>query len=148
MPAMLAKDMEAINRYFMEQVTIKTPAAEAIKQDWMKWWNDHKRDWTWYSQEEYDYARNRKHDFDKANATSPAELAHVKSVQAKGMTSEEMRGETRRAGTAGDYVEPPKPLIPTKWKVGVGVGAGLVVVGVFGKKLLGMTPLGRLAKLL
>jgi hypothetical protein len=148
MPALLKADMEAINRYFMEQVTIKTPAAEVVKQEWMRWWEDHKRDWTWYTQEEFDHARNEKHKLDQANATTAAELKQVKLVQAKGMTSEEMRGETRRAGTTGEYVEPPKPLIPTKWKVGAGIAAGVVVAGVIAKKVMGFTPLGKLAKFL
>jgi len=148
MPAMLSEDMKAINRYFMEQAQIKTPAAEKVKQEWMKFWKETERTLTWYSQDEYDAARNLKHKFDLANTTNAAEKASVKEQQAKGITSEEMRGETRRAGTSGDYLEDPKPLIPTSWKVGAVAGIGLVAVGVFGKKLLGMTPLGKIAKFL
>jgi hypothetical protein len=142
------EDMEAINRYFMQQVTVKTPEAEKVKQEWMKWWNDNHRTVLDYSTEEFDTARNYKHKFDLANEPTRAGKAQIAAQQASGLTSEEAMGETRRAGTAGQYLEPEKPLIPTAWKVGAVVGVGLITVGVFGKKLLGMTPLGKLAKLL
>jgi hypothetical protein len=146
--AMLLKDnMEAINRYFMEG-KVRTAAAEKVKQEWMRYWKDTKRDWTYYNQEEYDQARNIKHKFDLANATSSAERTHVAFVQATGMTSEEMKGETRRAGTKGDYLVDPQPLVPTSWKFGAIVGVALIGVGVFGKQLLKLTPLGRLARIL
>lgn len=154
MPAMLSADMEAINKYFMENVVVKTAAAEKIKQEWMKWWNDHRRNsaipgpWNWYTQEEFDYARNERNRFNDANAVTKADKQAAVDQRSKGLTTEELRGETKRAGTSGMYVEPEKPLIPTSWKVGAAVGVGLITVGVFGKKLLGMTPLGKLAKFL
>jgi len=148
MPSGAAEDMEAINRYFMEQTKIRTPAAEAIKQEWMKWWMENKRDWSWYSQEEYDFARNMRKKLDLANATTEAQRDEIRETHARGITSEELKGETRRAGTDGMYIEPEKPFIPTSWKVAAGVGTGLVILGVFAKKILANTPLGRLAKLL
>jgi hypothetical protein len=142
------EDMEAINRYFMQQATVKTPEAEKVKQEWMKWWNDNKRSVLDYTTEEFDTARNTKHRFDVANETTHAGKAAVVAQQARGLTSEEAMGETRRAGTAGQFLEEEKPLIPTSWKVGAAVGVGLVALGVFGKKLLALTPAGKLAKFL
>lgn len=141
-------DMEAINRYFMQQAAIKTPAAEKLKQEWMKWWKENQRSWLDYTVEEFDTARNMKHKFDVANEPTQAGKAQVAAQQARALTSEEAMGETRRAGTAGQYIEEEKPLIPTSWKVGAMVGVGLITVGIFGKKLLSMTPAAKLIKYL
>lgn len=152
MPAMLKQDMEAINRYFMEQVKIVTPAAEKVKQEWIVWWRNNKRDWSWYTQEEYDHARNMRNNLMLANAPTSAKKAEVAAYIASAkLTTEEIRGETRRSGTSGMYYEeppPPEPIIPTRWKVAAGVGASLVVAGVFAKKLLMLTPYGRIARFL
>jgi hypothetical protein len=149
MPAMLRADMEAINKYFMEQVTIKTPAAEKIKQEWMAWWKEHKRDWTWYTIEEFDHARNMRNKLNLANATSTAQKAEIAAhiASAKGSREEQM-GETRRSGTSGMFLEEEEPIIPTKWKVGAVVGVSLIAAGVFAKQLLKLTPYGRFAKFL
>lgn len=148
MPPMLSANMEAINKFFMETAVVKTPTAEKIKQEWMRWWNDNRRTLTWYSTEEYDFARNMRNRFNDANAVTKKEKQAAVDQRAKGITSEELRGETKRAGTTGMYVEEEEPIIPTKWKVAAIIGVGLVGVGVFGKKLLAMTPAGRLAKYL
>lgn len=148
MPAMLAADMEAINKYFMETAVVKTEAAEKIKQEWMRWWADHRRSITWYSTEEFDFARNLRNKFNLANTTNTKEKKEEQARQARALTSEETRGETRRAGTSGMYLEEEKPLIPTSWKVGAAVGVGLVTLGVFGKQILKMTPAGKLLKFL
>lgn len=148
MPPMLSANMDAVNRYFMETAKVRTKAAEKIKQEWMEWWKENRRSLTWYDQEEYDIARNMRNRFDLANTVSVAERAGVQQHQATGLTSEEAAGETRRAGTSGMYVEEEEPLIPTKWKVVAALGVGLIAVGVFGKKLLGMTPAAKLAKFL
>ena len=143
----LSEDMEAINRYFMEQVKVQTPAAEKVKQEWMKWWADNSGD-LWYSEAQFDVARNLKKKFDLANAKSNTEREQIKEIHARGITAEELRGETRRSGTDGMFLEEEKPLIPTSWKVTAGIGAGLFFVGMFAKKLFANTPLGRLTKLL
>jgi hypothetical protein len=148
MPAMLKDNMEAINRYFMEQATVKTAAAEKVKQQWMQFWKDTKRDWTWYSQDEYDKARNLKHKFDDANAITVADKKAASDQRQKGLTSEELKGETKRAGTSGMFLEEEEPFIPTKWKVAGMVGIGLVAAGVFAKKILALTPYGRLSRFL
>ena len=148
MSVMLKDNMEAINRYFMEQITVKTSAAEKVKQEWMQYWKDTKRDWTWYSQDEYDKARNLKHKFDTANAVTTAERNAATAQRTTGLTSEQLRGETKRSGTSGMYLEEEEPLIPTKYKVIGAVGIGLLTVGVFAKKILGMTPYGKLARFL
>jgi hypothetical protein len=149
MPAMLKDNMEAINRYFMQQVTVKTAAAEKVKQEWMQYWKDTKRDWTWYSQEEYDKARNLRNKFDLANAVTAEAKVAVAAHQAAGQGStEEQRGETRRSGTSGMFLEEEEPLIPTAWKAGAIIGVSLITIGVFAKQLLKLTPYGKLARFL
>jgi hypothetical protein len=148
MPALLKENMEAVNRYFMEG-KVRTAAAEKVKQEWMAFWKDVKRDWTWYTQEEYDKARNLRKKYDLANApTAQAKQVvtdHYRNAQG---TTEQSRGETRRSGTEGDYLVESDPIIPTAWKVGAVVAVGLVAVGAFGKQLLKLTPYGRLARFL
>ena len=139
-------NMEAINKYFMETAKIKTAAAEKLKREWMVWWKEHKG-WS-YSDDEYDEARNMRNKFNLANAVSAMDHATVAETIARGVTSEEAEGETRRAGTEGMFVEEEKPWIPTSWKVGAVVGMGLVAVGVFGKKLLALTPAAKFIKYL
>jgi len=148
MPAMLGADMEAINKFFMETAKVQTPAAENVKQEWMKFWKETERSLTWYTQQEYDDARNLRNRFNVANTTSAAAAATIKAQQASGVTSEEMRGETRRAGTEGSYLEEEKPWIPTSWKVGGLIGVGLIATGVFAKKILALTPYGKFTKYL
>ncbi len=140
-------DMEAINRYFMETAVIKTPAAEKLKKEWMVWWKDNKT-WWGYSDEQFNTARNMRSRFNLANTKTAAEQAQVAATIARGSTSEEAQGETRTAGTDGLHVEEEEPWIPTSWKVGALVGVGLVAVGVFGKKLLAMTPAAKFIKYL
>jgi len=149
MPSQLSDNMNAINRYFMEQVTIRTPAAERVKQEWMAWWKENKRDWTWYTQDEYDHARNLRNKLNLANAKSDAERVSVAAhiATAKGSTEEQM-GEVRRSGTSGMFYEEPEPLIPTAWKVAAVVGTGLITLGVFAKQIIRLTPYGRFAKYL
>lgn len=141
-------DLEAINKYFMETIVIKTPAAEKIKKEWMTWWRENKRDWTSYSDEEYAHARNMRNRLNLANSTTVKEKAHVEQAIKTGLTTEEMKGETRTAGTDGMHDEEEEPLIPTSVKVWALVGAGLITLGIFGKKLLGMTPAAKLVKYL
>lgn len=149
MPAMLKDNMEAINRYFMQGVTVKTAAAEKIKKEWMQFWKDAKRDWTWYTQEEYDKARNMRNRFDLANAVSKDQKVAVAAYQAAGQGStEEQYGETRRSGTEGMFLEEEEPLIPTAWKAGAIIGVGLITAGMFAKQILRLTPYRRLARFL
>ena len=139
-------NMEAINKYFMETAKVRTAKAEVLKKEWMVWWKEHKG-WS-YSDDEYDTARNMRNTFNLANAVSAQDHAKVAETLARGTTSEEAAGETRRAGSDGMFVEDEKPWIPTSWKVAAITGVALVTVGVFGKKLLSLTPAAKLIKYL
>ncbi len=144
-----ASDMDAINRYFMQGVPVKTPAAEKVKREWMLYWKEIKKDWGGYTDEEYDKARNLRNKFNLANTVTKAENLSVAAqiAAAKGET-EEQYGETRRSGTSGMFLEEEEPIIPTAWKVGAVIGVGLITAGVFAKKILAFTPYGKLARFL
>lgn len=123
---MLNADMEAINKYIME-TNVKTSKADAVKLEWIKYWESIKRDWSWYSQEEFDKARNFRDRFNITNATSKAEETAVKEQMKSGVSAEKAMGETERRTTSGSYLEEPKPLIdfniPLGWKIGAGLTA-------------------------
>lgn len=131
MPAMLNANMEAINKYIMES-NVKTEKADKIKVEWIRYWESIKRDWTWYSQEEFDKARNYRDRFNLANTTSKAEETAVKETMRQGVSSEAARGETERRTTSGSYLEEEKPLvdfnIPLSWKIGGGITAAILGV--------------------
>ena len=123
---MLNADMEAINKYIME-TNGKSSKAESIKAEWIRYWESIKRDWSWYSQEEFDKARNFRDRFNLANVTSKAEETAVKEQMRSGVSAERARGETERRTSSGSYLEEEKPLvdfnIPLSWKIGAGVSA-------------------------
>jgi len=133
-------DFAAINEYLMTTPIINS-AAEKIKQDWMAWWHSHNNDW-YYTEDDYNHARNTRNQFNIANTATPAEQAEVKAQIATGVTTEEMKGQTKTAGTTGMFYEEPKPLIPTKWKVFGLITAGVIGAGYVVKKAFAHTPLG------
>ena len=128
MKALLAQDMEAINTYIMTS-KINSKAADAVKNKWITWWEDNKRDWTWYDTEEFDTARNFRHDFDVANAITSAQKQAVTNKYTSGVTSEEARGETKRATSEGVYIVPEPPLISDGTKVGI---VAVLILGALG----------------
>ena len=123
------EDIEAVNRYMMTTEAVTEKAVE-LKDEWVRWYND----LSWYAlnvgnQSTYDEARNRRNAFNLANATTPEERAGAKKVARKGLTTEEMQGGVKRTDSQGRFPEEDKPLIPTEYKVVVGlavVGLGIV----------------------
>jgi len=138
MPAMLAQDMEAINKYIMEKTPL-TPEAKAVQVEWIKFWKEHQKSILWYSQDEFDQARNIKRNFDLANAISSAEKAVVENHYASGITSEETKGGVRRSTSEGVYIVDEEPFLPTRVKVaGLGILA-LLGIGYVGVKYYNFT---------
>lgn len=133
-----AANIEAINRYIAD-AKINTAAAAKIRDRWIKWHDN----LGWYdssfpSLQVYDEARNIRNEFNIANAVTTEEKKQVKQLQQEGLTSEELRGETSRRLSTGDYLEKPEesePWLPTKTKVALGIFAGVVTVGLFAKAI-------------
>lgn len=107
-------DVEAIAKYMKEQHAIN-PKAKGILDLFASWYQGS----GWYdknfSSDWYDQARSRRHQFDLANAATPAALAQVQKVMAEGMTTEQMQGKPRpkidvKTGAVGSQVS--NPTVP------------------------------------
>lgn len=142
-----AANIKAINTYIMTQ-PIHTSKAGEIRNKWLKWHDNLSYlEKTFTSQETYDVARNIRNEFNTANAITPAQKAAVEAVKQTGLTSEELRGETKRTTAEGNYLAPEpdlddeeeEPWIPTKTKVALGV-SGVVLLGLAALKRIYIDP--------
>lgn len=121
------QDMDAINKAIA--VTPSTnPQATALKDSWIRWWDN----LSWYERNidtpTYDEARNRRNAFFLANAPQEQKEA-VEHVIQSGMTTEEQEGHTKRADSTGHFPQEDAPLIPTQYKiVAIATGAGVGVL--------------------
>lgn len=115
-----ADDIDAINRYIV-YTDVRTKDGAKVKDEWIRWHDS----LSWWSKNmdsaTYDEARNKRNRFNLANATSKAEQNQIKDVQQTGLSTEEMQGGTRRVLSSGQYETPDEPIIPTSFKLGVGV---------------------------
>jgi hypothetical protein len=144
-----AANIAAINTYVMTQ-PINTSAAGKVRDKWLKYHDN----LSWVeknlpSLQDYDQARNILHEFDLANAKTSEEKADVKSRQQTGVTSEEMRGETKRTQADGNYLPPPpeksfaksiglsgsNAWLPTKTKIALALGGIVFIAGSIAKKI-------------
>lgn len=130
-----AENIDAINRYILTQ-PVRTPKARSLRDEWIT--NYAKLSWfdTNYDSDTYDWVRNRRNEFDYANATTPAELAAAKQQHGKGLSSEEMRGEPDRRLSTGDYVDPPNPGAEPFFPTRVKVAAAAALAALIGLKVL------------
>lgn len=140
-------NIAAINTYVMTQ-PLKTAEAGIVRNEWLKF--HEALGWTgraFPSVEDYDKARNIRNRFNDAQAVTQAEKTAAVEQKLKGLTSEELRGETRRTTTEGGYLEDEasggEPWLPTKTKVALGIGA-LVVGGLFIAKSIYLDPVLRM----
>jgi hypothetical protein len=129
------EDLDAINAYIAgKKPADLTPAAIRLRDQWIAWFNDLGFWARNFDSNNYNIARNKKRAFDLANAKTAEERAVIKKVQAGGVTTEEMSGKPTILGSGG-FVEEPKPLIPTQYKVAAAAAAGITLAGVVAKKL-------------
>ncbi len=130
----MPQDLAAIDVYIKTQ-PIKTKAATKVRDEWTVWY-DGVGWWGSYSQENYDHARNLKHNFDLANAVNAEETAAVRDQMQNGLTTEELEGGTRRTLSDGTYAE---PLLSESTRMTLGlIGVAAAVGGALwlGKSLL------------
>jgi hypothetical protein len=140
---MTRDNLNTVNGYIHAQA-IKTPEAGRIASDWSHWW-DTTGNPTNYTLEippvVWDEARNRKLQFDLANAVTSHERDTVVHVATTGMSSEQMQGQPdRRDPVTGTYFVPPAPILPP-WAKPVLIGAaalglGLSVIPILRKVIL------------
>lgn len=119
-------DLDAINAFFMSSDAV-TPQAVTIKDEWVTWFNQ----LSWWDKtfdgNTYDMARNRRNQYNLANAVSAAEKAQVKNVMKTGLSSEQMQGAADRRLSSGmmpEYVQ----LLSTPAKIIIGAVAAVAVV--------------------
>lgn len=88
------EDMDAINVYMRSKVIVNN-AAYAIKDDFIRWWDN----LSWYDKQwggpAFDEARTRRNKFNLANVKNESERKAVEQVITTGMTAEEMQGKKR-----------------------------------------------------
>lgn len=133
-----AANIEAINEYVMN-APLKTSAGAKARDKWLEWHDN----LGWYdkgfpSLQVYDRARNLKHAFDLANAPTPAAKEAVKESMKTSLTSEELRGETKRTTSEGGYLEPPEeptPWLPMKTKIVLGLAGTVIFAALTAKKI-------------
>lgn len=119
-----SEDMDAINR-MMAGAPLRTKAAAAVHDEWIKWWDG----LSWWEKaldgETYDRARNLRNQFNRANAVTASDRAAVERMQTTGLTNEEIAGGTRRTLSTGDY---DVPLLSTSSRLALG-GLALLAGG-------------------
>ncbi len=122
-----AANIDAINTYVMTQ-PLKTAEAGIVRNEWLRF--HEALGWTgrnFPSVEDYDKARNIRNRFNDAQAVTAKEKEAVVESRLTGLTTEELRGETRRTLADGSYLEDEasggEPWLPTKTKIALGIGA-------------------------
>lgn len=129
-----AEDIEAINRYIVNG-SAKTKEAIKIRDEWIRWHDNLGFFAKNFDGGTYDQARNIRNRYNIANATTKDEKEFVQQVQQQGLSSEEMQGGTKRVLSSGQYETPDAPLVPTSFKLGVGVTLGTLAAGYIAWKL-------------
>ena len=127
-------DMDSINRYMLAQKPA-TSKATSLKDDWIKWYES----MSWWDRtqtsENYDLDRNKRDEYNLANATSSQQKKDVEAVIKGGLATEQTQApagtdldQYNRRTSKGTYVVESPPLIPDKYKVGALVVGSLAVV--------------------
>jgi hypothetical protein len=117
-----ADDIDAINQY-VTSTPIRTPAAQTLRDQWIKWIDTRSSYDRNFDRATFDAARNKRFDFELANALSEEEREQIRRVRAEGLSAEEMQGEADRRMTGGRYTEASPASAGTL--IGIGVGVAL-----------------------
>lgn len=122
------KNLAAIHLYIMGNKPLNSTALK-LQDDWVAWYAP----LTWY-QKNFDTAIgaegiNRRNAFMRANVQSAVEKQKVDEFLKKVPITDPVTGKPTMATSTGDRVVPPKPLIPTTYKVvAVATAAGVSVL--------------------
>jgi len=131
----MARDnLNTVNAYIHAQ-PIRTSEAGKVASDWSHWW-DATGNPANYTLEippaVWDEARNRRLQFDLANAVTSHEKDAIVNVAKSGQSSEQSQGQQdRRDPSSGTYYvppPPPTPIFPT-WAKPVALGAAALGLG-------------------
>ena len=122
-----AANIEAIERYIGEQEPARTAAAVQVRDAFLRWAAGLSAFERNFEQQAYDRARNYRLDFNRANATTPAELAAVEEQALRGLSTEQLDGAPDRRTSDGSYVPPPSPGAGVALALGIGLAALLLI---------------------
>jgi hypothetical protein len=124
-PGGRAEDLDAINKYIMSTET-KTEAGKKAKDEWVHWfqalgWGE-KNMW---NTDTLNVARNKRLDFNRANAVTEKEKQAIETVTQTGLSKEQQYGGVSAQDSSGKYhEEPPFSLL------GDSVGSRIAQVGI------------------
>lgn len=124
-----SENIAAIERYIGEQVPPKTPAAVAVRDEFLRFMSqmsDYARN---FEQAAYDNVRNWKLRYNNANAVTAAEKAAVHEQATRGLSTEQLQGQPDRRLSDGTF-EPPPTLGDRLAMPGAVVVGALVAAGV------------------
>lgn len=99
-----ADDLDAINRYIADSKP-RTPAAVTLRDSWIKWFDSLSWGDRYFDRATLDKARNRRLEWDLANALSDAERATILERAKTGISVEEAQGEPDRRDASGYFSE-------------------------------------------
>lgn len=135
-----AENIEAINAFFHDPSNApKTQAATAAMNEWVRWYEANKPGaFGWWSDDDFDHARNLRNAFNRANAVTTAEKQQVEQVIRTGQSAEQSQGETDRRNASGDIVEHPPGALHSPWFWAGVAGATGIVLAVAGPKLVSL----------
>lgn len=130
-----AANIDAIHRFMAETTPLNSKAQE-LRDDWMKW----AAGLTWYQRHADEgvgaEAFNRRNEYMRANVPNAEELAKVNKFLADVPSMNVVTGKPIFATTTGDRIVPPKPLIPTSYKVaGIAAAIGVAALAILTKPL-------------
>ncbi len=125
-------NIEAIND-FMHRQSPQTPAAAIAFNDWVQWYEATKPGLlSFWSDADFDHARNLRNAFNRANAVTTAEKKQVEQVITTGQSAEQSAGETDRRNAQGNIEEQPPGVTHEWWfwpAIALGSGVLLATVG-------------------
>lgn len=122
-----SEDLDAINMFFSTSVAV-TPEAIKIKDSFIKWFSQLSFWERNLDGNTYDIARNRRNEFNLANAKTPEEKAQAQNIIKQGMSSEQQQGEADRRLSSGMLPEQPESLISTPTKLVIAAVAAIAVI--------------------
>ena len=99
-------NIDAIERYIGEQEPPRTAAAVQVRDRFLRWLAGVSAWARAFDQGTYDVARNYRLEYNRANATTPAERAAVEEQALHGISTEQIDGSPDRRTSDGSYIPP------------------------------------------
>lgn len=121
---MVEDEVAAINDYFI-RTEANTYKAETLQEAWHDWYRD--LGWSDFyldGDDTVNIARARRFDFNEANQTPEPQRPREVAIDGMGVIADQYSPEAQRAALVDEV--PEEPWIPTKYKVALFIGGGVV----------------------